>query len=406
MANSPSGDEATRPRHTRRSDSPLEPGLPEPTRGRSWAARFFGAAADNDAGSTDSASSQNQPDSDADSGLNDSIRIGRLERQLAQQSDILTAILEKLSQNSTSGPSTAATPTPESAVPPPLDALSRQSTSTAPLPRWKLEKFGGSPVKNLTGWRKHLDDFLTYQDRYQLPESDCLAELLWSLDLPARDFVKEVQEAFPEEAFAGFIERLRVAAGEDNELDAAYASWVSFTQHDGEDGKSFLSAWDDRLRRVNHLQTVLPGQAYVQLKAVLNNKYRSLLRNDVAPTGSIGRMPEHQRCLELRKRIRAVAAERSKKDKPRKTTALPANPVSSSSTKSKPKDNTCRVHEAKCAAPSWGRCPDALSRAGVVCQRCKAKAAHLTRDHDSATQAGAGWLIAGAASPAQGSSPQ
>jgi hypothetical protein len=199
------------------------------------------------------------------------------------------------------------------------------------------------------------------------------------------------------------LERLRVAAGEDNELDAAYASWVSYTQHEGEDGKSFLSGWDDRLRRVSRLQPLLPAQAYVQLKAVLNSKYRSLLRHDVAPTGSIGRMPEHQRCLELRERIRAVAVERAKNDKPRKATPLPALPVTSSTSKPKQHDPFCTVHGEKCAAPSWSRCPDALSRAGVVCQRCQAKALHLTRDHDSVTRISDGWLIASTSSPAQGS---
>jgi hypothetical protein len=282
-------------------------------------------------------------------------------------------------------------------------------------PKWKLARFDSSPTdpKRLVEWRSHLGDFQDYWDHYRLSESAARAEFGWTLGQTAKDFVAEVEVAFPNAGLRELLKKLSSFAGADSEEDTAYSAFVSLSQRPGEDGASFLENWDSRLTALRRLRPLGPEQAYAQLKAVLNSKYKSKLRGDLAATGSIGSMAGHQQLLELRTRIRVIAADRKHKDNVMKTIAVaPVNAVTERSKQKgsqKEEDGVCRVHGTSCSAPSWARCPDALTRARVLCRSCQMTGKHLTRDHEAATVAGASWLIktasASGAAPASGSTP-
>jgi hypothetical protein len=118
---SASDDQPRRPRHTRRSSSPLEDGLPEPSQVRSWAQRIFGvsAAVQNDDNSSEDENVDQLPDpesssvpNDSESVPNDSDRIDCLEQQLTQQGDMLAGIWAKLNVDSAPSMATAAVSNP------------------------------------------------------------------------------------------------------------------------------------------------------------------------------------------------------------------------------------------------------------------------------------------------------
>ena len=151
--------------------------------------------------------------------------------------------------------------------------------------RRKLETLSFRPEENPTRFRQWIERVVQYQEFYQLPDDDAIAELQWYGGHYLDERLRLKVTTHPTATLQTICHQLVQACLPAGAAQIARRSFTGCRQLDRESGPSFISRFEASAAEFRRLENTTDQDLYNAFISQLNQKYFGELRTDIADSG-------------------------------------------------------------------------------------------------------------------------